>query len=162
MRGNDRNVGQLVQQLLQLLRAGAHVNQFIQRGVERTAPHVLFVAMTHDAAALLQLRGFLGDVDQAEIGAECAHHLGQGFWVERIDQRHQALAFFRVILLVQLDEAGSQLLDSIVYLRAGVFQQNVAQQVAEQFDPRAQLLVDAFAAEQTGAGFGGQGVGSIG
>ena len=87
------------------------------------------------------LERFLGNVDQAEIEIEGTNDIGQFVRGEILDQARKAFAQFVVFLLAQPYVALAQSLDGIQDAFAGLFTQYLTQQVAEQADAAAQVLV---------------------
>ncbi len=81
------------------------------------------------------LKGLFGNVNQAEIDAEGAHHLSQCLRVKSIDQQVELLAFFEVVNRTQADVALAQGFNGGKDLVAGLRAENVAQKIAEQLDP---------------------------
>ena len=80
MRGEYRDIGQLIEQVLHLYGTHTLLFEFVERGIKRAHPQ-RFVA-ADGAITLLVLKIFLGNVDQAEINTEGANHLGKGFHIQ--------------------------------------------------------------------------------
>ena len=133
--GEDGQIDQLVEQLLQLLFIQPLGVEFAQYRIERAGPER--TADTHHAAALLVLERLFGDVRQTEIEAEGAHHMGHGLGVELANQLVQTLALARVLLLAQADIAAPQGFHSVENAGSCLAVEHVAQQVAEKLDPCA-------------------------
>ena len=133
--GEYRDVAQLVEHLLELLRGDPFGLEFPQHRVERTAPQL---ATAPDAApALAVLIGLLSDIDQAEIDVEGAYHVTQRVGVQVANHLLQLLALAWTLLLAQRDIALAQGLHGIEHMFAGVGAQHVAQQSAKQLDSGA-------------------------
>ena len=129
----------MVEQALDLVGRNALGVELAQGVIEGTDPQRTIAA--HLAAALLVLEAFLGNVDQAEIDAEGAYHMGQRVRIQGFDEFRQTLALAGVFRLAQADVALAQGLDGVEDLFPRMIVQDLAEDVAEQLDPRAQGLV---------------------
>ncbi len=137
--GEHRNVGQSVEQDLELFGTHAIGAQIAQRGVEGTGPQR--PATAHLPAPQPVLISLFGDVDQTEIDIEGAHHVRDDVRLEFADQSRQTRAGLRIVLAVQIDVTLAQRLHGLQHLAAGLRAQHLAQQIAEQLDAGAQFLV---------------------
>jgi len=137
--GEDRHIEGAVQQGLELVGVDALFGEKPQGVIERTFPER--PPRPHGALALAVLEGLLGDVDQAEVDVEGAHHVGEDVGLQAVDQPDEALAQLGVLFLAQADEAFAQGFDGGQDLAAGLVAQHVAQQGAQQAHARAQFLV---------------------
>ncbi len=140
VRGKHRPVAQAGEQFAQRLGIDALLAKLLEGVIKRAEPGGVAVFLDGGPPQAVQVI-LLGDIDQVEVNREGANDLGHDRRRQALDQSHQLAAFRFALALAQPDEAGAQRLDRVEYLGPLVLEQDVADQLAEQLDPRAQLLV---------------------
>jgi len=106
MGGEHRDVGQLVEERLQLGGADPLGVKLAQGMVERAHPQG--TALADMFGAIFVLIGLFRQIDQTEIGTEGPHHVGEGVRIEFADQLGKPGAASRALLFLQADIALAQ------------------------------------------------------
>ena len=95
----------------------------------------------HQLSSVVMPGRFFGNVDQAEIKIEGANDIGDFVRCEVLDQTRETFAKLVIFLGAESYIALAQCLDRIQYAFAGLFAQYLAQQVTEQANAAAEVLV---------------------
>ena len=137
--GKYGRIMQAVDHLLQRVHRNTLPLEFGQGAIKGAFPQRH--AVRQHAATVAVRETFFRHIDQFEVTGEGPHHQLHLVGGHGVDHFHQFGAALLVFLLLQFGKAATQGFHSLEYFFASKLQQHLAEQGAEQFDLRAQVVI---------------------